>query len=830
MKITKQMVLTNQHFHDKKLAIQAVAQILTAHGKIQANYLDSLLQRELVADTYLGKGIAIPHGMLEHRHLINETAIAILQVPQGVVWNENGDKAHLIIAITAKGDEHLQILRHLTQLMCNSELLETLSTTNDANIICQVLNGENIDLDQIKKSATQALLPYHKDIVFTNPQGMHARPATTLVSLVKSLNAKVILQTDSGQQADASKMFEVLGLGLAQNSNIRVLSDNNEALQRVIREIALGLGDDLSQPQPQADVTHQFLWQPQQPLTSIQGVGASTGLVMGKVKQHKATDFDIPTAVGTHLEECKLLDSAIEKAKNTILSLMEEDSLGADQLAILEVHLTILEDADMIKDTIKEIRTGKNAIMAYKTVSDKRIEELSAVNNSHIAQRASDIRDVRNHVLKAMLNIEDVSTDFDTQVILFAEDLTPSDTMKLSPNTVLGFVTAGGGPTAHSAIVARNMGIPAVVAGGEKVTQIADGTEVILDGLSGIVYLNPSEEDKISAQQAQQGLHEQHLQALKYRKEKGQTQDGKFIEISANINEAENVAKAVEQGAEGVGLMRSEFLYLSNDHIPTEDEQYEKYSAMAEALGDKPLIIRTLDIGGDKEVDYLGLVKEDNAFLGVRGIRLCLERKDLFIPQLRAICRASLIHNNIHIMFPMVSKLSDWLRAKELFETIRQDVGSPIIPTGIMVEVPSVALMADELAKHVDFFSIGTNDLTQYTLAMDRMHPVLASQTDAMHPAVLRLIKMTVEAGNAHNKWVGVCGSTAGEIDSAKILVGLGVTELSMSPTQIADIKYNLRQYSLSELQELAKQALVQDSATAVRELLQQHKQNKEGQ
>ena len=295
------------------------------------------------------------------------------------------------------------------------------------------------------------------------------------------------------------------------------------------------------------------------------------------------------------------------------------------------------------------------------------------------------------------------------------------------------------------------------------------------------------------------------------------------IQIGANINSAEAAAAAIDAGAQGVGLMRTEFLYLERDSIPNEDEQEAAYRALAQAMGERPLIIRTLDIGGDKEVPYLGLAHEDNAFLGIRGIRLCFERPDLFMPQLRAICRVAKDHANIHVMFPMIGKLSDWTRAKELLDEVRQQIGAPKFPVGVMIEVPSAALIAPHLAKHVDFFSIGTNDLTQYTLAMDRMHPLLANQTDAMHPAVLQLIDMTVKAALAHGKWVGVCGGAAGEVAAAKVLVGLGVRELSMSPPQIAVVKQALRQYRLDELQDLAQRVLAQGSSKAVRDILREH-------
>jgi multiphosphoryl transfer protein len=290
------------------------------------------------------------------------------------------------------------------------------------------------------------------------------------------------------------------------------------------------------------------------------------------------------------------------------------------------------------------------------------------------------------------------------------------------------------------------------------------------------------------------------------------------VEVAANINRAAEVAKALEAGAEGVGLMRTEFLFLARNSAPSEDEQFEAYKAMVQALDGRPLIIRTLDIGGDKEVPYLHLPKEDNAFLGVRGIRLCLVRPDLFIPQLRAIYRAA-SYGPIHIMFPMISTLEDVVRARAITEQVRQELNAPPVPLGIMVEVPSAVMLADHLAPEVDFFSIGTNDLTQYTLAMDRLHPQLARQADALHPAVLRMIERTVQAAQGAGKWVGVCGGLAGDLKGAVILVGLGVTELSVSAPGIAAVKAEIRSHSLSDMQHIAQQALRCRTAAEVRSL-----------
>ncbi|MFL5652711.1 MAG: phosphoenolpyruvate--protein phosphotransferase, partial [Ktedonobacteraceae bacterium] len=339
-----------------------------------------------------------------------------------------------------------------------------------------------------------------------------------------------------------------------------------------------------------------------------------------------------------------------------------------------------------------------------------------------------------------------------------------------------------------------------------------------LDGDSGKLYLKPSEADVQAARNLQEQGQRQQDEARASSLAPAVTTDGYRVEVSANINRAADAPKAIEAGAEGVGLMRTEVLFLARDSVPSEDEQFEVYRAMAQALGDRPLIIRTLDIGGDKEVPYLHLPKEDNAFLGVRGIRLCLVRPDLFIPQLRAIYRAA-AYGRIHIMFPMISTLEDVERTRAITEQVRQELNAPPVPLGIMVEVPSAAILADHLAREVDFFSIGTNDLTQYTLAMDRLHPQLARQADALHPAVLRMIERTVQAARDAGKWVGVCGGLAGDLKGAVILTGLGVSELSVSVPSIPAVKAEIRSHSLADMQQIAQRALQCRTAAEVRSL-----------
>ncbi len=669
---------------------------------------------------------------------------------------------------------------------------------------------------------------YQQTVTIPNPLGFHARPATKLSKLVKKLDAPVFMETSEGKRANTKKMFELLSLALGQGAVVTIISESEVAVQKVVEAIESGLGDDLTPPEAKTETENKapdLLWNPVGDIVCHQGVAASDGLSIGKIMHYRQQHFELPDVVGTVAEETTIFRNALATAQQRIKEMMHSTGKkdSDEQSEIFEAHLSLLNDKDMVADTITLITQGKNAAKAYKKVSDERIAALSVVDNANVAARATDIRDVRNQVMNALLGIETQQFDFDEPVIICAEDLTPSDTARLKPEQVLGFITSLGGPTSHSAIIARGMGMPAVVALGNKIRKIPTDSTVVVDGSSGRVYVNPTDEQLKSAQQAKEQL--QQLQAKNHarRMEAGQTKDGTLINISANVNNADGVPKALEFGAEGVGLMRTEFLYLESDCIPSEEVQEKAYRDMAAAMQGKPLIIRTLDIGGDKEVDYLGLAHEDNAFLGIRGIRLCFERPDLFKPQLRAICRVAKEYNNINVMFPMIGKLSDWRRAKKLLDEVREEMGTPEFPVGVMIEVPSAALIAPLLAKEVDFFSVGTNDLTQYTLAMDRMHPVLADQADAVHPAVLQLIKMSCQAAEQNGKWVGVCGGAGGDKDAAKLLIGLGVRELSVPAPQVATIKATLRNYTLAELQELAEKAIQLGGSRAVRKLLSEH-------
>ncbi|EYB68652.1 phosphoenolpyruvate-protein phosphotransferase [Deinococcus phoenicis] len=802
-------------------AIAQVAALLVQNGNVAPGYVDGMLAREGQANTYLGSGIAIPHGTPETRDLIRQTGIAVLQVPGGVRWGVGGERVRLVVGIAAASDEHLDILRRLTRVLADDALVEKLSTTTDPADVQEALTGERPAAATTPTSGSD--LPYTAQVMLPNPLGMHARPATGLATLVRSRGGRVRLSRESGESADATRLMEVLSLGLTRGTPLTVSADSPELLAAVTDAIRSGLGDDLSAaPASTAPVRREPDWVPDGAGATVDGVAAADGLVVGVTRQHAPRPLDVRDEPGDPAQEAARLDNALAAANAELDTVISDvgAKFGSHKAAIFRAHQELLTDEGTVQDTVARILDGHGVAWAYRAATDDRIAQLQKLDDPTLAARAVDLSDVQRRVLRQLLGIREADVQAGGPVILLAPDLTPSDTARLGPDTLLGFVTAQGGPTSHTAIIARGLGLPAVVAAGNGVLDIPDGTPAILDGSAGRLYLNPSEADVQSARERQGVLEREREAARAARFEPGATRDGARVEVAANINRAADALAALEAGAEGVGLMRTEFLFLERDSVPTEDEQEREYRAMAAALEGRPLIIRTLDIGGDKEVPYLGLAHEDNSFLGLRGIRLCFERPDLFLPQLRAVARVAKDYPNVHLMFPMISTLEDFRRARAIFDEVRAELGAPRVPLGVMIEVPSAALIAEQLAPEVDFFSIGTNDLTQYTLAMDRLHPQLARQTDAMHPAVLQLIALTVQAADRHGKWVGVCGGAAGDDVGALLLTGLGVKELSVSTPQIAGVKAALRQRTLGELQALAREALAQPNAEAVRALV----------
>ncbi|HEY9625433.1 MAG TPA: phosphoenolpyruvate--protein phosphotransferase [Crinalium sp.] len=801
---------------NKADAISQAGQLLVENGNMKPGYITSMMEREKVAHTYLGNGIAIPHGLPKDRDLILETGISVVQIPDGVEWNP-GEQVYLVVGIAAKSDEHIEILSNLTHVLDDEPTIQRLSKTMNPDDIITCLTHRAPD--DSRATADSADFAKFIDVAIASKTGLHARPATVLVSIAKEFESEIQVRYGN-QTANAKSLVSLLKLGVEGGQTIRLMAqgrDEDAALATLQREIIAGLGEEAeeaSAPTLGRSLAFESF--------AIPGIAASPGLAIAPLFQFKRGKIVFEhTAKDPAAEETRLRQ-AVETAKVQLQELYEDVKArsGTGKAAIFLAHQEFLSDPDLLQDAIAHLKDNRSAAWAWQESYEQRAHALEQLKDPLLAGRATDLRDVGRRVLRLVADrVEDEPTLPTTPVILIAEDLTPSDTAGLNPSLTLGFCTAYGGPTSHSAIIARSLDIPAIVGAGPAVLNLMDGTSCILDGESGNLYPNPSQADLETARAAQQDLKALRETEQLARFQPAILTDGHRVEVVANIGAAAEAEQAVNAGAEGVGLLRTEFLFLQRSQPPSEDEQFATYTQMTQALNGLPLIVRTLDIGGDKAVPYLNLPSEDNPFLGVRGIRLCLQRPDLFRPQLRAIYRAAQT-GSVKIMFPMIATLEELQAAKQMAENARLEIGAPTVEIGMMIEVPAAVMMADEFAKEVDFFSIGTNDLTQYVLAMDRGHPALAKQADGLHPAVLRMIDQTVRAATAAGKWVGVCGGMAGDPKGAAILTGLGVTELSISIPSVAAVKAKLRSLSLTQTQALAKRALACRNAQDVRALV----------
>ncbi|MEQ4708988.1 phosphoenolpyruvate-protein phosphotransferase PtsI [Providencia huaxiensis] len=504
-----------------------------------------------------------------------------------------------------------------------------------------------------------------------------------------------------------------------------------------------------------------------------------------------------------------------------------EKNLGAEKAEIFEGHIMLLEDEELEQEIVTLIKGDKKTAdaAAYSVIKDQ-AQALESLDDEYLKERAADVRDIGKRLLKNILNIPIVDLSaISEEVILVAADLTPSETAQLNLDKVLGFITDLGGRTSHTSIMARSLELPAIVGTSDATRKIKNGDFIVLDGVNNTIHLNPSEAeiDKLKAFRDEYLQEKEELAKLKDLP--AITLDGHQVEVCANIGTVRDVAGAERNGAEGVGLYRTEFLFMDRDSLPTEEEQFQAYKAVAEAMGSQAVIVRTMDIGGDKDLPYMNLPKEENPFLGWRAIRICLDRKEILHSQLRAILRASKF-GKLRIMFPMVISVEEVRELKAELEMLKaqlREEGKAFdesIEVGVMVETPAAAVIARHLAKEVDFFSIGTNDLTQYTLAVDRGNELISHLYNPMSPAVLNLIKQVIDASHAEGKWTGMCGELAGDERATLLLLGMGLDEFSMSAISIPRIKKLIRNASFTDTQALAEQALAQPTADELMKLV----------
>ncbi|MCH4502980.1 phosphoenolpyruvate--protein phosphotransferase [Staphylococcus haemolyticus] len=550
----------------------------------------------------------------------------------------------------------------------------------------------------------------------------------------------------------------------------------------------------------------------------INGIAASDGVAIAKAYLLVEPDLSFTNEKVTDTDaEIQKFRNALEASKIELTKIRNnaEKQLGPDKAAIFDAHLLVLDDPELIQPIEDKIANKKvSAPEALDEVTSQFITIFESMDNEYMRERAADIRDVSKRVLAHLLGVELPNPSMiDESVIIVGNDLTPSDTAQLNKEFVQGFVTNIGGRTSHSAIMSRSLEIAAVVGTKSVTKEVKQGDMVIVDGITGDVIVDPTEDELIAYQNKRERFFEDKKELQKLRDAETVTIDGEHAELAANIGTPDDLYGVMENGAEGIGLYRTEFLYMGRDQMPTEDEQFEAYKKVLETMKDKRVVVRTLDIGGDKELPYLNLPKEMNPFLGYRAIRLCLDQQDIFRTQLRALLRAS-AYGKLNIMFPMVATINEFRDAKAILleekENLKNDGHdvSDEIELGIMVEIPSTAALADIFAKEVDFFSIGTNDLIQYTMAADRMSERVSYLYQPYNPAILRLVKQVIEASHKEGKWTGMCGEMAGDETAIPLLLGLGLDEFSMSATSILKARRQINGLSKNEMSELANRAI----------------------
>lgn len=562
----------------------------------------------------------------------------------------------------------------------------------------------------------------------------------------------------------------------------------------------------------------------------VKGIAASSGIAIGKVFKLESPVISVANTLKGSVEEEKArFTSALEKTVSDINLVKERASanLSEDELAIFDAHLMMAQDPEYASQIVDMIGEGNSADYSCKTVSDNMIAMFESMDNDYFRERAADIKDVSYRLLCNILGLQIPDlTAINEEVIIVAHDLTPSDTASLNKTYTLGFCTAVGGRTSHSAIMARSLEIPAVVGTGNVLESCSNGDMMILDAIDGLAIINPDEEELVAYKAKREAFlaEKEALKVLVH--QKSVTVDGHEVELAGNIGGPNDVEGVLNNGGEGVGLFRTEFLYMNSTvDFPTEEEQFEAYKAVLEGMKGKKVVVRTLDIGGDKKLDYFSFPEEMNPFLGYRAIRFCLDRTDVFRTQLRALIRAS-VYGRLCIMFPMIATIQEFLDAKAIFEEEKAKLVSEgvavadKIEVGMMVEIPASAVLADQFAKHADFFSIGTNDLIQYSMAADRMSEKVSYLYQPLNPSILRLVKMTIEGAHKNGKWVGMCGEMAGDAMAAPLLLGLGLDEFSMSATSILRARKIINGLSYEEMKELSAKAVECETEAQVSELV----------
>jgi phosphocarrier protein FPr len=949
LELTIEQISMGQTAVDKSAALHLLADKLVADGLVAEGYLSGLQGREAQGSTFLGQGIAIPHGTPETRDQVFSTGVRLLQFPEGVDWGD-GQIVYLAIGIAAKSDEHLRLLQLLTRALGETDLGQALRRAASAEALLKLLQGapQELALDAqmiglgvsaddfeelvwrgarllrqadcvsngfaavlqqvdalplgdglwwlhseqtVKRPGLAFVTPdkpmrylgqplnglfclaslgeAHQTllerlcalliegrgqelgratssravlevlggelppdwpsarIALANAHGLHARPAKILAQLAKSFDGDIRVRIVDGAVGAVSvkSLSKLLSLGARRGQVLEFVAEPaiaSDALPALLAAVQEGLGEEV-EPLPAASAQAAVVdLEPalSAPLagSQIQAIAAAPGIAIGPAHVQVLQPFDYPLRGESSSIERQRLQASLADVRRDIQGLIERSQAKAIR-EIFITHQEMLDDPELTDDVDTRLKQGESAEAAWMSVIEAAAKQQESLQDALLAERAADLRDIGRRVLAQLCGVETVQEPSEPYILVM-DEVGPSDVARLDPARVAGILTARGGATAHSAIVARALGIPALVGAGPAVLLLAAGTPLLLDGQRGRLHVDA---DAATLQRAtvERDTREQRLQAASaQRHQPALTRDGHAVEVFANIGESAGVASAVEQGAEGIGLLRTELIFMAHPQAPDEATQEAEYRRVLDGLGGRPLVVRTLEVGGDKPLPYWPIAEEENPFLGVRGIRLTLQRPQIMEAQLRALLRSA-DNRALRIMFPMVGSVDEWRAARDMTERLRLEIPVADLQLGIMIEVPSAALLAPVLAKEVDFFSVGTNDLTQYTLAIDRGHPTLSAQADGLHPAVLQLIDITVRAAHAHGKWVGVCGELAADPLAVPVLIGLGVDELSVSARSIPEVKARVREFSLSQAQNLAQQALAVGSPAEVRALVE---------
>ncbi len=675
-------------------------------------------------------------------------------------------------------------------------------------------------------SATNVTEEARQQVTLVHAGGLHARPAARAREAARGFDARVEVRYE-GRKASIESVVGLLGLGAGEGATVELLGVGPQAkaaVEAIAHELTREAHGEVeekparaSSPAPRA--VARAAGEALAPNT-LAGVCAAPGVAVGKLVRWDDADIDPPEkANGTSAAESRLLDKAIATVDADLGATVRDASQrgAVGEAGIFAVHRVLLEDPTLLDAARDLISLGKSAGFAWRQAIRAQIVILTNIEDALLAERAADLRDIEKRVLRALGYTNAAARTLPDEAVLAAEEFTPSDLSSLDRSRVTALVMARGGATSHAAILARQAGIPALVAVGDALHAIPEGTQVVVDATTGRLEFAPTGLDLERARLERTRLAGVREANRRTSQQAAVTSDGRAIEVAANIATLEDAKTAVDNGADSVGLLRTELLFIHRAAAPTTDEHRQSYQAIVDALSGRTAIIRTLDVGADKEVDYLTLPPEPNPALGLRGIRLAQVRPDLLDDQLRGLLAVQPL-GAVRILLPMVTDVGELIRIRKRIDEFSRELGrTQPIEVGVMIEVPSAALLADQLSQHADFLSIGTNDLTQYTLAMDRCQADLAAQADGLHPAVLRLISATVQGANKHGKWVGVCGALAGDPLAMPLLVGLGVTELSVDPVSVPGIKARVRNLDYQLCRQRAQDALALESAQAVR-------------